>query len=130
MFLEVETLDNQVVRLEFDAARATEFTLWHKGPGAADFAVLAEGFDGECVSAHGAADGRPCLQGRGEQLGGRGRGEFASGGDGGASGGSVRPRLARGADTPKGRTSRSVAKISLGRRGVYVSLFGAKDAAE
>jgi hypothetical protein len=43
VFLGVEALVNQVVRLEFDAARATEFTLWHKGPGDADFAVLAQG---------------------------------------------------------------------------------------
>ncbi len=41
VFLNVEALDNQVVRLEFDAARATEFQLLHKRPGDADFSVLA-----------------------------------------------------------------------------------------
>ena len=43
VFLAVEPLANQVVRLTFDAARASHFKLWHKGPGAADFSVLAEG---------------------------------------------------------------------------------------
>ncbi len=43
VFLDVETLDNQLVRLTFDAARATQFQLLHKGPGDAVFAVLADG---------------------------------------------------------------------------------------
>ena len=43
VFLAVESLPGQVVRLSFDAARATQFRLWHKGPGDTDFAVLSDG---------------------------------------------------------------------------------------
>jgi hypothetical protein len=42
VFLSLEELANQV-ELAFDAPRATQFKLWHKGPGDADFTVLAEG---------------------------------------------------------------------------------------
>ena len=43
VFLVVQSLPDLTVKLNFDAPRATSFTLLHKGPGAAAFAVLADG---------------------------------------------------------------------------------------
>ena len=43
VFLVVETLSDLTLRLGFGAARATSFTLLHKGPTSAAFSVLADG---------------------------------------------------------------------------------------
>jgi hypothetical protein len=43
VFLTSELLPGQGVSLSFDAARATQFTLLHKGPGEPAFSVLADG---------------------------------------------------------------------------------------
>ena len=43
VFFVVEALQNLTLRLGFGAARATSFTLLHKGPASAVFAVLADG---------------------------------------------------------------------------------------
>jgi len=43
VFLTVEQLPDLTVRLKFGAARAKTFTLLHKGPGAPEFATLAQG---------------------------------------------------------------------------------------
>jgi hypothetical protein len=58
VFLAVEVLANQTVKLSFDAARATTFTLRHKGPADTEFTELASGvtensFTHESVAAGG-----------------------------------------------------------------------------
>jgi hypothetical protein len=58
VFLGVETLPGLQVRLSFDAARATSFTLLHKGPADAAFAVLEDELtDGTYVHAAGTPGG-------------------------------------------------------------------------
>ena len=58
VFLAHETLPGPKVRLVFDAARATSFTLLHRGPGQSAFTVLADGLTAKTFEHAVSAPGR------------------------------------------------------------------------